>query len=121
MEYEISFDESVKAIVCRVSGDIFLSEAHFLVQDILDSSKKYLTKRIIFDLRNAKFKIEMSGMVDLSMICDRMGLNDTFRTAAICHDIDLKLQFYERLSNNKSKQFKLFVDEKKAKDWILSE
>lgn len=118
MEYDISFDENLKVIICRLSGDIYLSQAYDLVQKIMDSSRKYLTRKIIIDLQKATFNIEMSRMVDLSMICDRMGLDDSFKTAVICNEIDLKLQFYERLSNNKSKQFKLFLDEEEARNWF---
>jgi hypothetical protein len=118
MKFRVDHNVEAGVIVCRITGRIVLLDVHEILQGIMDCSRRNDARKLFLDLRESENGMEISDLVEVSIIGERIGFDESWKIAIIVDVVEVKHRFYEKFSSNRNRSLKIFTEGDIAMDWL---
>ena len=71
MKYEMKYDADTQCIVCKVTGQIYLSDLHQYCSDLIHLIKEHNCSRVLNEFTEVDLKLSFLDFFDVPIACTR--------------------------------------------------
>ncbi|MFA7485175.1 MAG: STAS/SEC14 domain-containing protein [Phycisphaerae bacterium] len=121
MQWEINYFEKEGIIVVKTSGVIEWDDHKTMCQEMRTLADKHGVSKFLADHRDLQDGLSILQIDDLPGMLKEIGTKPNDKIAVIYNkEIENKYRFFQSVAFLASLNFKIFTDEEKAMQWLLT-
>ena len=124
MPYAIKFIENNRIIQIKNNGELSYEELLTQTREVIKIQQEKSTSLILTEFVSVKLDVNIADIFQFPEVYEQLGMQRKNKIAVVVSDVEIKtdeLQFYETICLNRGWNIKIFLKEKEAIKWLLSE
>lgn len=124
MPYAIKFIENNRIIQIKNNGELSYEELLTQTREVIKIQQEKSTSLILTEFVSVKLDVNIADIFQFPELYEQLGMQRKSKIAVVVSDVEIKtdeLQFYETICLNRGWNIKIFLKEKEAIKWLLSE
>ena len=110
MKIDYTYNAELDILIATITGTYVISNDVKVVEQILDRLKEHRCTKILFDYREAEFRVEVLPAYSRPKVLEELGFTRTYRFASFYKKLDKDIRYTESVYRNRGWNMKDFTD-----------